>query len=100
MGSEKGKSCAACKTGADAEDDGAPVGGGFQAWAEEETGEQGAAGGTEDAAQVETGSKSFGLHVLCMNLIIFQERKGARKEIRADNAFLASQRAKLARAKD
>ena len=33
-------------------------------------------------------------------LIIVQERKGARKEIRADNAFLASQRAKLARAKD
>merc|ERR1719273_2778068 len=29
-----------------------------------------------------------------------QERKGARKEIRADNAFLATQRAKLARAKD
>ena len=32
--------------------------------------------------------------------ISFQERKGARKEIRADNAFLATQRAKLARAKD
>jgi len=29
-----------------------------------------------------------------------QERKGARKEIRADNAFLATQRAKLSRAKD
>ena len=30
----------------------------------------------------------------------FQERKGARKEIRQDNAFLASQRAKEARSKD
>ena len=38
--------------------------------------------------------------VFCIKLIILQERKGARKEIRADNAFLASQRAKLARAKD
>ena len=34
------------------------------------------------------------------HFITFQERKGARKEIRADNAFLATQRAKLARAKD
>lgn len=32
--------------------------------------------------------------------VSFQERKGARKEIRADNAFLATQRAKLSRAKD
>ena len=36
----------------------------------------------------------------CTYVATSQERKGARKEIRADNAFLATQRAKLARAKD
>ena len=49
----------------------------------------------------ETGSNPQQIFMFWIQpLVSFQERKGARKEIRADNAFLATQRAKLARAKD
>ena len=40
------------------------------------------------------------MHVLTKHSVSFQERTGARKEIRAENAFLAAQRVKFARAKN